>query len=155
MFNGSVLWKGIIYAVMMMVAKAAVGSAIYGQYLASRLRHGTRHAQRDTNLQERAPHFPAAIISLAMVARGEIGFLIASLSFSAGTLTLQSTPGTRSDNVTSNQDLFLVITWAVVLCTLLGPIGVGIAVRKLRRLDKESPNVSPNDVRNLTLGTWA
>lgn len=159
MFNGSVLWKGIIYAVMMMVAKAAVGCAIYGQYLVHRLKHGIRHGQNSTNNQGRAPHIPAAIISLAMIARGEIGFLIASLSFGANTLTVQSAASVRYDKIASNEELFLVIIWAVVLSTLLGPIGVGIVVRKLRYLDRESsnssPNEVPNEVRDLTLGTWA
>lgn len=90
-----------------------------------------------------------------MIARGEIGFLIASLSFSAGTLTVQSAASTSYDKPASSQDLFLSITWAVVLCTVFGPIGVGIVVRKLRRMDGECPNGSPNEVRNLALGTWA
>lgn len=138
-----------------MVAKAAVGSAIYGQYLVYRLKHGTRHSESSTNNQERAPHIAAAIISLAMIARGEIGFLIASLSFSAGTLTVQSAASATYDSITSNQELFLVIIWAVVLCTLFGPIGVGLVVRKLRHLDGESSNSPPNELRNLALGTWA
>lgn len=155
MFNGSVLWKGVVYAVTMIFAKAAVGSAIYGQYLVHRWKHGICHDQSSTNFQERAPHIPAAIISMAMIARGEIGFLIASLSFSAGTLTVQSAASTSYDKPASSQDLFLSITWAVVLCTVFGPIGVGIVVRKLRRMDGECPNGSPNEVRNLALGTWA
>ncbi len=148
------MWKGIIYAVMMMVAKAAVGSVIYGQYVVYRLRHGIRHCPSNTNNQGRAPHIPAAIISLAMIARGEMGLLIASLSFSAGTLNVQSAASPRYEKIASNEELFLVIIWAVVLCTLLGPIGVGIVVRKLRHLDRESSNNPPNEVCDLTLGTW-
>ena len=140
---------------MMIVAKAGVCSAIFGQYLVHRPKHGTRHGPSRTNLQERAPHIPAAIISLAMIARGEIGFLIASLSFSAGTLTVQSVASASYDKPASSQELFLVITWAIVLCTLLGPVGVGIVVRKLRHLERRSPNSPPSEVRNPTLGTWA
>ncbi|KAI9877487.1 MAG: hypothetical protein M1830_003784 [Pleopsidium flavum] len=155
MFDGPVLWKGILYTILMMFAKAAVGSAIYVDYLLRELYHGTCRGQSHTNLQEQAPHLPAAIISLAMIARGEIGFLIASLSSSAGTLTVQPGGSNASDMAASSQSIYLVITWAVVLCTLIGPIGVGFMVRKLRRLEKPHPGGAPNEVRTLILGRWA
>jgi len=68
-----------------------------------------------------------------MIARGEIGFLIASLSQSSGTLTLKKKDG--SDAQGSGEEIFLVIVWAVVLCTIVGPVGVGIIVRRLRQRD--------------------
>lgn len=73
------------------------------------------------------------LVGFAMIARGEIGFLIASLSQSSGTLTLRKRDG--SDSQSSGEEIFLVIVWAVVLCTIAGPVGVGIIVRRIRQRD--------------------
>lgn len=76
------------------------------------------------------PHLIALLLGAAMCARGEIGFLIASLSQSSGTLSLKSRD--QAGVVISDGDqVFLVLIWAVVLCTILGPISVGLVVRKL------------------------
>lgn len=61
-----------------------------------------------------------------MVSRGEIGFLISSLADSNG---IFSTGG--------NDDIFLIVTWAIVLCTVVGPVGVGLLVKRLKRLEME------------------
>jgi len=82
-------------------------------------------------------HKPVLLLSFAMVTRGEIGFLIASLSLSSRTLTFSSSNMSSPDVVsdgTLGEDLFLVLIWAVVLCTLVGPIVVGVVVKKIRRL---------------------
>lgn len=68
------------------------------------------------------------MVAFAMVARGEIGFLIASLSQSSGTLTLQQNGVTVESS--TGEDVFLVIVWAVMLCTIIGPVTVGITVRR-------------------------
>jgi hypothetical protein len=49
----------------------------------------------------------ALLVGLAMVARGEIGFLIASLSQSSGTLTLKHRDETSTKS--SGEEIFLVI----------------------------------------------
>jgi hypothetical protein len=72
--------------------------------------------------------YPASILGLAMVARGEIGFLISSLAESNGIFA-----STTSDN----DEIFLIVTWAIVLCTVIGPVGVGLLVRRVKRLEKE------------------
>lgn len=72
----------------------------------------------------------ALLVAFAMVARGEIGFLIASLSQSSGTLTLRWKES--SEKIASGEEIFLVIIWAVVICTIVGPLGVGIIVRRMR-----------------------
>ncbi len=76
------------------------------------------------------PHSMALLVAFAMVARGEIGFLIASLSQSSGTLTLRWKES--SEKIASGEEIFLVIIWAVVICTIVGPLGVGIIVRRMR-----------------------
>lgn len=76
--------------------------------------------------------YPSAILGSAMVARGEIGFLISALAQSRGIFTSNSSPQSEE----RNPDLFLIVTWAIMLCTILGPIAVGVLVRRIRMLDR-------------------
>ena len=68
------------------------------------------------------------MLGSAMVARGEIGFLISSLAESNGIF------GTTQGGESS--DIFLVATWAILLCTIVGPISIGTMVNRVRRLQK-------------------
>ncbi|KAK7537296.1 Sodium/hydrogen exchanger family-domain-containing protein [Phyllosticta citribraziliensis] len=77
--------------------------------------------------------YPGAIIGSAMVARGEIGFLISSVAQSKGVLS---------------DEIFLVATWAIMLCTIIGPLTVGLLVRRVKTL--QSSRESRRDV----LGVW-
>lgn len=65
------------------------------------------------------PVYQGAVLGFAMVTRGEIGFLISSLAESRGVFE-------------SSSDIFLVVTWAIMLCTIIGPLGMGLLVRKAR-----------------------
>lgn len=76
--------------------------------------------------------YPAAMLGTAMTARGEIGFLIASLAETTGLFADPSKPTTGSS------EIYLVITWAIVLCTIIGPLGVGMLVKRVRRFQKGS-----------------
>ena len=58
--------------------------------------------------------YPALIVGLSMVSRGEIGFLIANIAFSTNVLTSKA---------------FIVTIWAILLNTILGPIAVGLMVK--------------------------
>lgn len=73
--------------------------------------------------------YPASILGFAMVSRGEIGFLVSSLADGNG---IFSTGG--------DDDIFLIVTWAIVLCTVIGPIGVGLLVKRLKRLEMAKEN---------------
>ena len=154
MFRGPIVWKGIVYSLLMVVAKAAVGSAIYAEHFVRiyRRRHIST-AQQQEALQP-VPHIPALIISMAMVARGEIGFLIASSSSSLGTLTLQKVGSTVTSSAAGDQEVLLVIIWSIVVCTIIGPIGVGIVARKLRSLESQQLDNSPENHRRRTFGRW-
>lgn len=156
MFSASIVWKGIVYAILMMLAKMLVGIVIYFDHLkvAWRRAHKTQcrsntpptstagcpleplptpvTRNNSTSAEKTGPpHTIAALVGFAMMARGEIGFLIASLSQSSGTLTLQHSDGTTV--ASSGEEIFLVIIWAVVLCTIVGPVAVGFLVKLLRK----------------------
>lgn len=157
MFTGPTVWKGVVYSLLMAVAKASVGIVIYLEYFIRRwARKPTSRGQvREPPQSEREtkqsttttgnsantrskdeisssgpPHTMAMLAGFGMIARGEIGFLIASLSQSSNTLGLQH-PGGPTQS--SNESLFLVIIWAIVICTILGPISMGIIARRLRQ----------------------
>jgi hypothetical protein len=86
--------------------------------------------------------YPASILGLAMVARGEIGFLISSLAESNGIF---------APTDSASDDIYLIVTWAIVLCTAIGPVGVGLLVRRVKRLEREKGgNGGGRDV----LGVW-
>ncbi|KAL8393769.1 hypothetical protein RB595_003497 [Gaeumannomyces hyphopodioides] len=84
--------------------------------------------------------YPAGIISFAMVARGEIGFLISAVAESKGIFSpagggrggalaaSSSSPGEPSD-------IFLIATWAIMLCTIIGPLAVGVLVKRIKKLE--------------------
>ncbi|CAF1363243.1 unnamed protein product [Rotaria sordida] len=60
--------------------------------------------------------YPALIVGLSMVSRGEIGFLIANIAVSTSILSAEA---------------FIVTIWAILLNTILGPIAVGFMVKLL------------------------
>lgn len=75
--------------------------------------------------------YPAAMLGTAMTARGEIGFLIASLAETTGLFSPSGEPSSQSS------EIYLVVTWAIVLCTVIGPLGIGTLVKRERRLQGE------------------
>ncbi|KAJ5122365.1 Sodium/hydrogen exchanger family-domain-containing protein [Penicillium atrosanguineum] len=70
--------------------------------------------------------YPSSILGLAMVARGEVGYLIASLAQSKGIFANGSSDGIS--------EIYLVVVWAISICTLVGPICVGALVKRVKRL---------------------
>lgn len=86
--------------------------------------------------------YPSSILGLAMVARGEIGYLIASLAESKGIFGQGPTGG--------SSDTYLVVVWAISICTLLGPICVGTLVRRVKTLQQQRINSGGPD----PLGVW-
>lgn len=78
--------------------------------------------------------YPALLLGLAMTTRGEIGFLIAAVA--------------QTSSVIGPEEVYLVVIWAIMLCTLLGPIGVGIIVKRIERVSNDRGG------RNGVLGGW-
>lgn len=126
MFAGSIIWKGIVYTILMILGKGSVAIVIYSEHIILNIRKDksasidTARIQRESIPTNKSgtPHSTALLVGSAMVARGEIGFLIASLSQSSGTLVFKTRNGTNTQ--TAGEDVFLVIVWAVVLCTIIG-----------------------------------
>lgn len=87
--------------------------------------------------------YPPAILGLAMIARGEIGYLIASLAQSQGIFS----SGNAEDG---SSDIYLVIIWAISICTLVGPIAVGTLTRRVKKLQRIRVNAGGAD----PLGVW-
>jgi hypothetical protein len=88
--------------------------------------------------------YPPFILGLAMVARGEVGYLIASIAESQGIFSSVSS----SDG---SSDIYLVVIWAISLCTLVGPIMVGTLVRRVKKL-QQSREISGSG--SDPLGVW-
>lgn len=208
MFSGSVVWRGLVYAVLVAMGKLLCGlclvrfSSLFGTELQIRkmfasLFKGARGARRtestaakatDHDLSHRPgtpqadqadntcsgpqtsendarnregksqaevsrkrtkmpkPYslYPGAILGSAMVVRGEIGFLISSVAESNGVYT--------GEAGSAGSELFLVVTWAILLCTILGPVSVGLLVKRTRRLQELERSKSTG--REDPLGLW-
>lgn len=70
--------------------------------------------------------YPPSILGLAMVARGEVGYLIASIAESQGIFSNGSSE--------EPSETYLVVIWAISLCTFIGPILVGTLVRHVKKM---------------------
>lgn len=198
MFSGPIVWKGLVYTVLMALSKIACGiwllrlptmpkASVKLPYLSKlsniHLPHfwgqdkkkplptptqdaaaqsivspethnsstsqdpaqGTAAHSEATKIKPRSL-YPASMLGCAMTARGEIGFLISSIAESNGVYSKSPTKGKSSDN-------FLVVTWAIMLCTILGPLAVGVLVRRVKQL-QQSVEKQGRVVRGDVLGVW-
>ncbi|KAI0829234.1 Sodium/hydrogen exchanger [Trametes gibbosa] len=143
LWDPTIIWRGVVYSILMCLAKLAVGLPIL---LHAPFLHllKTTHDAAIAFLQTRPRLFPnpeadaaaslapphkvlvslptAVFMGVAMVARGEIGLLIAQLA--RGDSSSGRNPGLLST------EPFLLCIWAILLCTLVGPISLGFIVRK-------------------------
>jgi Kef-type K+ transport system membrane component KefB len=189
MFNGPIVWRGVVYTVLMALGKlvcglwlvrftkSAVPSKGTASHLLSRLHlpphlwgkseattsrapnaaHATTNATSQANSSYRSsPNppkpfslHPPLMLAFAMCARGEIGFLISGVAESNGVF---SGSGETSSNGPS--DIFLVVTWAIVLCTILGPLGVGLSVRRVKKLEEQKNRRHGEGAGRDVLGVW-
>ncbi|KAL3472542.1 Sodium/hydrogen exchanger family-domain-containing protein [Aspergillus californicus] len=206
MFSGSVVWRGLVYAVLMALGKLCTGLWLvrfstprsgltafvrilktplaYATYCIRRpsnkniIDKGRNQApqntpaptqenstvtasptsdsnnQNQTQNQNQIPTptttnpptkpkslYPASILALAMTARGEIGYLIASLAESNGIF---------GDTSNGSTETYLVVVWAISLCTLVGPICVGTLVKRVKALQGKRGDAGGVD----PLGVW-
>jgi hypothetical protein len=173
MFRGAVVWRGIVYASLMAVGKLFCGLWVlrfdinYRCGIWRRDKNGKLEKEKRTKTvptytavkaeqnQSSVPRpkslYPAFILGSAMIARGEIGFLVSAIAQSNGIFD-RAHHDPASDG--SSQDLFLIVTWAIVLCTVIGPVGVGSIVRRVRRLQIQRNDVAGNSGQADPLGIW-
>ena len=180
MFHGEVVWRGIVYASLMALGKVITGlwlakislkpifslirellsapfclkgSAEQATNDESTNMQGIETSQGDPNLtQASSPTsspppkpkslYPASILALSMVVRGEVGYLIASLGETSGIFSRGSSGG--------NSEIYLIVIWAITICTLIGPICVGTLVRRVKRLQSQRESSGTPD----PLGAW-
>ncbi|KAF9878651.1 sodium/hydrogen exchanger family protein [Colletotrichum karsti] len=209
MFSGPIVWRGVVYTILMIISKMLCGVWLLsfasplqsvqklvkkisgtGKKQSKKLAPGAQCAGRASdpssnngNAQQRqegeqggqveniplespetrqpgaAPNnaspqpempvsvYPACILGFAMVARGEIGFLISALAESTGIFS--GTSGSPAEP----SEMFLIVTWAISLCTIIGPICVGLLVNRVKRLELQSGKSTAQAGRNV-LGAW-
>ncbi|KAI0337565.1 hypothetical protein BDW22DRAFT_868459 [Trametopsis cervina] len=160
LWRPTIVWRGVLYAVLMCIAKLTTGLPVlwWSIWKHSRgaprsdrapwhwfLRHRrVRRTRADTEpphalqvispttSESRSPpsptllpttaHLaPAVFMGVAMVSRGEIGLLVLQTAHASGSKLV-------------SDDIFLISIWAILLCTLVGPIGVGLVVNRWSRL---------------------
>ncbi|KAF3053243.1 hypothetical protein E8E11_003132 [Didymella keratinophila] len=196
MFRGAIVWRGVVYTVLMALAKLVCGLWLVRLSIApfkttrrllqglkppavphfrGKIKPRAKSSQEPTNaapgssINQTAAPIPAPtssgerrslpgppnplsihpplILALAMCARGEVGFLISGVAESNG---IFSASGGVSNEPS---DIFLVVTWAIVLCTIIGPLGVGLSVRRIKKLRKRKNEQQEGAGRDV-LGVW-
>jgi hypothetical protein len=167
MFRGAIVWRGIVYTILMMIGKLACGLVLVrfgdkpskvqvpdGQQTndistgqnetrQTAIANSRRKRQTARKLSKPQSLYPSLMLGSAMVARGEIGFLISSLAESNGVF------GSAESGASS--EMFLVATWAILLCTIIGPVSIGTMVNRVRRLQKARLG---NTTKPDPLGGW-
>jgi Kef-type K+ transport system membrane component KefB len=171
MFGGQVVWRGFVYAFLMTFGKLLCGACLirfsvpslgflttwrkvttFLKRLVSKEKKVTPVEPPQPTADVQGPQcklskplslYPAAILGSAMVSRGEIGFLISAVAESNGIFASSTGEGSA---------LFLVVTWAILLCTVLGPITVGLLVKRVRRL--QATEREQNTGKADPLGIW-
>ena len=126
-----VVWQGFVFSVLMAVGKAAAGL----WWLVWPRRPGESHLslfEIATDIPSPANDDPSArfsrktgalFIGLALIARGEIALLVASLARSI----LQEKPGGGTQ-----EELYSILMWGTLACTAGGAMGVGAVVSRMR-----------------------
>ncbi|KAM3161322.1 putative Na+/H+ antiporter [Lachancea thermotolerans] len=74
----------------------------------------------------------------AMVSRGDIGFLISAIAEIRGILTSEQ---------------YFIVSWGIVLCTIVGPLMVGLLISKVRKIRDSKELIA--DAENDPMGIWA
>ncbi|KAK4053402.1 hypothetical protein OIV83_001567 [Microbotryomycetes sp. JL201] len=130
LFTGRLVWRGIVFALLMSLGKVLVGTAVLLVDAACSLIRANRSsaasslerdASEDQNNAAGAHEsaLAASFLGFAMVARGEIGILV-----------LQVAHNSLGKARILGDEAYLVGLWAVVLCTIIGPVVFAIIVKK-------------------------
>ncbi|RHZ59264.1 cation:proton antiporter [Aspergillus thermomutatus] len=132
LWTGKRIWRGVVFSLLMVVAKFAVGIWLPLWKYVPLLRPSKREAlSKEVNSEQELQNGSARekngssrsnttwlsglLLGSAMVARGEIGLLIIEIGY----------------NETSyvSEEAFITAVWAILLNTILGPMTVGLLVK--------------------------
>jgi Kef-type K+ transport system membrane component KefB len=144
LLNGKIAWRGVVFGILSLVTKALTGFWIllWSSFDQGSSRSDILELEQPTDqvdaqqseidgqnpsLQSPKPakklKFPdehsllaSLLLGMSMIARGEVSLLIANIAY--------TTKGPLQ------QESFLVCIWAILICTVVGPVGVGILARK-------------------------
>ncbi|KAJ5218508.1 uncharacterized protein N7498_000607 [Penicillium cinerascens] len=137
LWTGKRIWRGILFSLVMAVAKFVVGvwipifeftgsrkSPTPGESSPAMSNHGKRNSTDETSDSSRAVEkksgygsasLAGLLLGSAMVARGEIGLLIVEIGYN-------ETPYVSEEG-------FITAVWAILLNTIVGPVTVGNIVK--------------------------
>lgn len=140
LWAGVVIWQGVVLTILMVIGKLAVGAIVPLWDVVSKPKQaqlpGVYGPSQSGTV---APRWkPALMLGMAMVARGEIGLLIIQIG-------LNSTPFL-------SEHAFLVAAWAIVLNTIIGPLAVGVLLKKFGQQICDHPTWGVQDARADDLG---
>ncbi|OCF32066.1 hypothetical protein I316_06222 [Kwoniella heveanensis BCC8398] len=113
LWRGPVIWRGIIYALLMVLGKILCG--IWLMFWPSG--SGNARASGQDGGRGGSSWKGAIFLGSAMVARGEIGLLISQIAYNTPDPLL-------------TEDEFLIVNWGIILATIGGPVGVGWIVKR-------------------------
>ncbi|KAK5679519.1 hypothetical protein LTS10_008340 [Elasticomyces elasticus] len=180
MFSAAVVWRGILYALLMTFAKLVCGMWLLrlpGVAIPQRIRKSLskisvahwylwckpiqRRRKPDSTATDAtdavspaAPVQNSAQPAPATQARPQSSISAKPLSLYPAAILGSAMVArvAQSTGVFGNKDIFLVVTWAIFLCTFFGPVTVGLLVRRVKTLqDTERAQKSG---RQDPLGIW-
>ncbi|KAK3399749.1 Cation/H+ exchanger [Sordaria brevicollis] len=115
LWTGEVIWKDIIFTILMAVGKLIVGLVVpLWDFVANRKMPPPEKALMTPPAKRNWA--PSLFLGTAMVARGEIGLLIIQIG-------LNETPHL-------SRKAFVIAVWAIVLNTVIGPVSVGTLLNR-------------------------
>lgn len=125
LWRGSIIWKGIVYSVLMVLGKLMCGLWLFwpsksggGKISeAQKLPLADKEGEHEWTWKDRVP--AVLFLGFAMVARGEIGLLISQI-------------GRHTPTPLFDEDEFLIAIWAIMLNTIIGPVAVTAILKKWR-----------------------
>ncbi|KAK4227041.1 Hsp70 ATPase ssc1 [Podospora fimiseda] len=117
LWTGEVIWKGIVFTLLMILGKVIVGIVVPVWDLISAKRTQSDESKTSNDSTWRSSWAPATLLGTAMVARGEIGLLIIQIG-------LNETPFL-------SKKAFVIGVWAIILNTVIGPVSVGILLKRV------------------------
>ncbi|AEO58308.1 hypothetical protein MYCTH_2060709 [Thermothelomyces thermophilus ATCC 42464] len=125
LWTGEIIWKGVVYTLLMVFGKLLVGIVVpIWDFIFHRIRKRSSEKRPD-GVGVGSSWAPATLLGAAMVARGEIGLLIIQIG-------LNETPFLT-------QKAFVIGVWAIVLNTIIGPVLVGILLKRVGTSIAENP----------------